>query len=104
MLVTAGEDRTLKRWDADTGEELDTHGDLLTRFRCVAFSPDGRTLVSGGADGTVKLWQASTGRELLTLTAPKTEEFTWVAFSPDGRTLATARGELFLWHAGGPDR
>jgi WD40 repeat protein len=104
VLVTAAEDRTIRHWDADTGEERDTHGDLLTRFRCIAFSPDGRTLVTGGADGTVKFWQASTGQELLTLTLPGSQEITWVAFSPDGRTLATARGELFLWHAGGTER
>ena len=105
VLVTAGEDRTLKRWGADKGEELDTHGDLLTHFRCLAFSPDGRTLVSGGADGTVKFWQGTTGQELLTLTAPATHDVAWAAFSPDGRTLATVwGGELFLWHARGPDR
>jgi WD40 repeat protein len=104
VLVTTGEDRTIKRWAADTGAVLDTHGDLLTPFRCVAFSPDGRTLVSGGADGTVGFWQGSTGQELLTLPAPGSSELTWAAFSPDGQTLAIARSELYLWHAGGPER
>jgi WD40 repeat protein len=29
--------------------------------KCVAFSPDGRTLASGGRDKLVKVWKTETG-------------------------------------------
>lgn len=37
---------------------------------CVAFSPDGRTLVSGGADGAVRAWDVATGEPTAVLRRP----------------------------------
>ena len=58
-LATAGFDRTVKLWDAATGQLLRTlagpqghQGQVLA----VAFSPDGTTLATGGADNTAKIW------------------------------------------------
>src|SRR5439155_12653254 len=58
MLATAGQDRTISLWDAETGKEL-VRGRCDAAVRCVAFSPDGTLLASGGGDGTVKLWDAT---------------------------------------------
>ena len=66
-----------------------------TRFRhgsrilCMAYSPDGKTLVAGGGDDPVRVWDAETGKEKFQLKEP------WVyaaAFSPDGQTIATGGG------------
>jgi WD40 repeat protein len=54
--------------------------------RCLAYSPDGRTLASGGDDRTVRLWDLATGR----LTATLEGHADWVralAFHPSGKTL-----------------
>ena len=66
-LATGSADRTVKLWDAATGQELLTLKGHSARVRSVAFSPDGKRLATGSLDGTVKLWDAATGQELLTL-------------------------------------
>ena len=66
-LASASGDRTVKVWDAATGQEtltLKGHTDAVTS---VAFSPDGKRLASASADRTVKVWDAATGQETLTL-------------------------------------
>src|SRR5262245_41286872 len=87
-LATGSDDRTVKLWDAATGQELLTlkgHSDLVYS---VAFSPDGKRLATGSHDRTVKLWDASTGQELGALKG-HSDAVNSVAFSPDGKRLAT---------------
>lgn len=56
LLVSGGEDRTIRLWEIPTGRALaswEAHEGAVT---ALAFLPDGRTLVSGSGDGTLKLW------------------------------------------------
>jgi hypothetical protein len=58
-LVTGGNDGTLKAWDVGSGVERVTLAWHRRPLTCVAFSPDGRTLVSVNttlSGGAVKLW------------------------------------------------
>jgi WD40 repeat protein len=57
--VSGSYDKTLKVWDAQTGQETLTlrgHTDIVTS---VSFSPDGKRIVSGSADKTLKVWDIS---------------------------------------------
>jgi WD40 repeat protein/serine/threonine protein kinase len=87
LLVTAGQDQTVRLWDPATGwprAVLDGHD---RDVNWAAFAPDGGTLATAGDDGAVKLWDLSTGRErkqLLKAAVP----VIGVAFSPDGKVLA----------------
>ncbi len=62
-LASASHDRTVKVWDAGTGQEtltLKGHTDVVTS---VAFSPDGNRLGSASADGTVKSGTLASARK-----------------------------------------
>ncbi|MFI5457822.1 MAG: protein kinase [Isosphaerales bacterium] len=99
-LASASHDRTVRVWDAATGQETLTLKGHTQPVTIVAFSPDGKRLASGSFDQTVKVWDAATGQQTLTLkghTAPVMR----VAFSPDGKRLASAGqdGTVRVWDA-----
>ena len=50
-LVTGGQDRTAKVWDATTGKQLITLQGHKGDVYCVAFSPDGQWIVTGAGLG-----------------------------------------------------
>jgi WD40 repeat protein len=55
-LASGSADKTIKLWDAASGQLLRTLTGHTDSVGSVAFSPDGRTLASGSADKTIKLW------------------------------------------------
>ena len=99
-LASASNDKTLKLWDAATGQELLTLKGHTGSVNGVSFSPDGKRLASASDDRTLKLWDAATGQELLTLKG-HTGSVNGVSFSPDGKRLASASWDktLKLWDA-----
>jgi WD40 repeat protein len=54
-IATAGDDATVRLFDADGEEELVLRGHRFL-VSGVAFGPDGRRLVSAGPDGVVRVW------------------------------------------------
>jgi WD40 repeat protein len=55
-FATASDDRTVKLWDPETGQEVFTLRGHTRCVLCVAFSPDGQRLVTGSIDRTAKVW------------------------------------------------
>ena len=91
-LVTASEDKTVKLWDALSGQELLTLRGHSGPVYGVAYSPDGKRVATASGDNTVKLWDALNGQQLLTLSGYSGPVYR-VAYSPDGKRLATASGD-----------
>lgn len=59
-MASASKDRTIKLWNYETGELVDTLVGHTYYARSVAFSHDSRFLVSGGCDNSVKVWERTT--------------------------------------------
>ncbi len=100
LLASAGEDGTIRLWDAVTCRETAVLTGHEGDVNSVAFSPDGRTLASAGDDATVRIWDTATGSPIATGTGHSGEIFA-VAFSPDGTRLASAGADytVKLWDA-----
>ncbi len=97
-IASAGDDQTVKLWDARTGQNLATLKGHENFVLSVAFAPDGKTLASASWDKTVKLWDARSGQLLNTLKGHENVVRS-VSFAPDGKTLASASDDntVKLW-------
>jgi WD40 repeat protein len=88
LIVSAGKDGVLRRWDpvsgGSLGEPLRGHRNEVRGLR---FSRDGSSIVSASLDGTVRLWNLSMTSEPLVFRHGG--EVRCADISPDGRTIAS---------------
>src|SRR5207302_2046486 len=90
-LASAGDDGTVKVWDADKGQELLSLKRHTSPVLSVAFSPDGLRLAAASGNKPVMVWDADKVQDLHELKG-HTGGVTSVAFSYDSQ-------RLFAWDA-----
>lgn len=100
LVASAGADRVVKLWLAESGElwhDLVGHTDQVSGL---AFSPDGRILVSVSHDHTLRSWDVESGLEIAarTTAAGRVQD---VAFDPGGELVLTAHAAdaVQVWDA-----
>ena len=60
-LVSAGEDRVVRLWDAE-GKGVGRFDGHEEAVYAAAFSADGRRVATAGADKVIRLWDVGTAR------------------------------------------
>ena len=99
-IVSTSSDKTIKIWDALTGQLVNTLTGHHRSVMSVAFSSDNSKIVSGSSDETVKIWDALSGKLINTLTG----HHDWVrsvAFSPDNSKIVSGSDDktVKIWDA-----
>ncbi|KIM79163.1 hypothetical protein PILCRDRAFT_10586, partial [Piloderma croceum F 1598] len=99
-VVSGSDDKTVRIWNATTGEieaELKGHMDWV---RSVAFAQDGSRVVSGSSDKTVRIWNATTGEVEAELKG-HTDWVTSVVFAQDGGRVVSGSHDktVRIWNA-----
>jgi len=90
-VLSGSDDKTIKLWDIQNGNEIITFKGHTSQVRSVCFSPDGKNVLSGSWDGTLKLWDIQNVKEI------KSIEAGWinsVCYTPDGRYVLTGSSDL----------
>jgi DNA-binding beta-propeller fold protein YncE/tRNA A-37 threonylcarbamoyl transferase component Bud32 len=93
-IASSSSDRTVKVWDAGSGQETLTFKGHKGWVASVAFSPDGGHIASS-ADNAVKVWDVASGQETLAIEGLSGAGS--VAFSPDGRRVAHGGRAIQVW-------
>lgn len=98
LLATAGDDGTIRLWNAAEGSELHRLTDHSGRILSVAFSPDGSQLAASGEDGTIRLWALSADTPPRLRATLFSTPGGWAAFTPSGgyKYAGDVTGEF--WH------
>ena len=91
-IVSGSSDRTLRVWDAATGQCLQTLEGHRLPITCVAKLRDGR-VVSGSGDSTLRVWDAATGQCHQTLEGHR-DSINCVAELRDGRIVSDAAAKM----------
>ncbi len=98
-IVTGGQDKTAKVWDARTGAALLDLRGHAGEVESAAFSPDCSRILTGSEDQTAKVWDVRTGTALLDLRGHTGRPMT-ASFSPDGTRIVTAEDKTAtVWDA-----
>lgn len=89
-LASAGRDRIVHLWDANSGEQVKELKGHKNQLCGVTFSPDGKLLASGDVQSTIRIWNLENGTELQTIDNKSGTEALSLAFTPDSKALACA--------------
>jgi WD40 repeat protein len=93
-ILSGSDDRTIRMWDARTGDPvlqpLKSHTDGICS---ISFSLDGSQIASGGCDNTALVWDTMMGQVIAGPFQGHTKSIFSVSFSPDGKQIVTGSAD-----------
>jgi WD40 repeat protein len=98
VLVTEGDDGTIRRWSLPSGRPTGRPFKIPEGAVSMALGPDARTLSINRRGAAVEMFELATGKRLRSLPTEAVDR-DWVMFTADGRFLVTRtrQGQLRLW-------
>jgi WD40 repeat protein len=98
-LASGSADKTIRLWNFQSSQSIQTLKGHTDSVWSVAWSPDGQTLASGSADHTIRLWDFQSSQSIQTLKGHSGPVWS-VVWSPNGQTLATGSADktIHLWN------
>ena len=100
-LASAGIDRTVKVWAAESGDQLLDLDAFLNNVSMAAWSPDGNQFATASDDGRAIVWDRVTGREVTRFEGHQRGTVLSLEYSPDGTHIVTSGkdGSVRAWDA-----
>jgi WD40 repeat protein len=96
-IISGSQDKTIKVWDAHTGDLLKTINDHNSIVYCVEFSPTGEKFASCSADSTIKIWDSRTLELIKTL--KNNGPLKSISYHSSGKYIASAGpgSVIYIW-------
>lgn len=85
-LASGSEDKTIKIWYLQTGQDINTLVDHTEKVNCITFSPDGELLASCGWDRYINIWNWK-DRKIISQLTGHTNWINTLLFTPNGKFL-----------------
>ncbi len=97
-FVLVATDRTVQRFELDTGKTLHTHGPVPAAVSSLSVSPNGKWFAAGSDDGTVRVWKLGSNQPEFVLTGHEGPVRS-VVVKDGGRWVLSAStdGSVRLW-------
>lgn len=98
-FVSGSWDKTVKIWDAETGEELKEFVGHRKKVYCTAYSPNGKRIASGGSDRWIIVWDVKIEKEIKTLKGHNGTIYS-VAFDRDSLRIVSGSADrtIKIWN------
>lgn len=97
-VISSAADKSIKLWDAQSGECLQSFEGHTGSIYSVAFNPEGTRVISGADDNNIKLWDVQSG-ECLQIFEGHTSMLWNVAFNSEGTHVISGASDnsIKLW-------